>query len=319
MDRSPTPSSVETDDPWPEFSDAELESYQKSIENTSTSPGRQVTLENHRQTHTDLPADDSKTAVLMYLCEAAQESLKSGPPSELEFQFTWGFLKRSPRPPKQPKSLPDPTEFTTVKGKKQTHSVRFAEDSDIVSNKTNKPKPRDPFNVDTAVAIFRSIDDLQQKFQKETTCDTTEAMSPILHNLRLLNHEAMCAKVLHTSHKLGNWSVGLDINMLQARVGILETEKRRYRDLLSSLESRLSALEIKVMRLESMAAEKCKILKEYQDGIEHLRNARFGSGSQIKTEIEDQLEIKPGISVEAWISANDRYCFEKDHVERRLG
>ncbi|KAF5682112.1 hypothetical protein FDENT_7809, partial [Fusarium denticulatum] len=172
---------------------------------------------------------------------------------------------------------------------------------------------------DYAMTIFRSIDDLQQKFQKETPCDTTEAMSPILQNLRLLNHEAMCAKVLHTSHKLGNWSLGLDINMLQARVGILETEKRRHRDLLSSLESRLSALEIKVMRLETMAAENCKILKECQDGNELLRKARFGNGGQIKTEIEDQLEIEPGTSIEAWISANDRYYFGQDEVERRLG
>ncbi|KAF5675733.1 hypothetical protein FDENT_9654 [Fusarium denticulatum] len=203
MDRPPTPSSVEPDDPWPEFSDAELESYQKSIENPSTSPDRQVTLENHRQTHTDISAEDSETAVLMYLREAAQESLKPGPSSELELQFTWGFLEHFSKPPKQPKSLPDPTEFTTLKGKKQTHSVHFAEDPDIIS--------------DSAMTIFYSIDDLQEKFQKETPCDTTEAMSPILQKLRLLNHEAMCAKVLHASHKLGNWSLGLDINMLQAR------------------------------------------------------------------------------------------------------
>ncbi|PNP76475.1 hypothetical protein FNYG_10189 [Fusarium nygamai] len=138
MDRPLTPSTVETDDPWPEFSDAELESYQKSIENPSTSPDRQMTLENHRQTHTDLSAEHSETAV---------ESLKPSPSSELELQFTWRFLEHFPKPPKQPKSLPDPTEFTTLKGGKQTHSVRFAEDSDIVSNKTKKPKPRDPFNV----------------------------------------------------------------------------------------------------------------------------------------------------------------------------
>ncbi|KAF5600022.1 hypothetical protein FPANT_2833 [Fusarium pseudoanthophilum] len=313
MDQPPTPSSVETDDPWPEFSDAELESYQKSIENSTISADGQMTLGNHRQTHTDLSAKDSGTAVLMYLLEAAQESLKPGPSSELELQLTWGFLEHFPKPPKKPKSLPDPTEFPTVKGKKQTHSVRFAEDSDIVSNKTKRPKPRDSFNVDSAMAIFRSIDDLQEKFQKETPRDTTEAISPILQNLRLLNHEAICAKVLHTSHKLGNWSVGLDINMLQARVGILETEKRRHQHLVSSLESRLSALEIKVMRLESVAAEN---MKECQVGNELLREAR---GSRIKTEVEDQLEIEAGASIEAWISANDRYYFGKDNVERRLG
>ncbi|RBR01922.1 hypothetical protein FVER53263_20922 [Fusarium verticillioides] len=317
MDRPPTPSSVETDDPWPEFSDAELESYQKSIEDSTISPDGQMTLEKHGQTPTDLSAKGSETAVvsellavlesspwhkLMYLREAAQQPLKPGPSPEIEWQFTWGFLEHLPKPPKQPKSLPDPTEFTTLTGKKQTHSVRFAEDSDIVS--------------DTAMAIFRSIDDLQQKFQKEAPCDTTEAISPILQDLRLLNHEAMCAKVLHTSHKLGNWSVGLDIDMLQARVGILETEKKRHQHLLSSLESRLSVLEIKMMRLESMAAEN---LKECQDGNELMRKARFGSGSRIKAEVEDQLEIEPGTSIEAWISANDRYYFEKDNVERRLG
>ncbi|RBQ77551.1 hypothetical protein FVER14953_21748 [Fusarium verticillioides] len=307
MDRPPTPSSVETDDPWPEFSDAELESYQKSIENSTISPDGQMTLEKLGQNPTDLSAKDSKTAV---------QPLKPGPSSELELQFTWGFLEHFPKPPKHPKSLPDPTEFPTMKGKKQTHSVRFAEDSDIVSNKTKRPKPRDPFNVDSAMAIFRSIDNLQETFQKQAACDTTEAMSPILQNLRLLNHEAMCAKVLHASHKLGNWSVGLDINMLQARVGILEAEKRRHQHLVSSLESRLSALEIKMMRLESMAAEN---LKECQDGNDFLRKARFGSGSRIKAEIEDQLEIEPGTSIEAWISANDRYYFEKDNVERRLG
>ncbi|KAF5555109.1 hypothetical protein FNAPI_6238 [Fusarium napiforme] len=316
MDQPPTPSSVETDDPWPEFSDGELESYQKSIDNSIMSPDGQVTLEKLRQTQTDLSAKDSKTAVLMYLREAAQKSLKPDPSSELELQLTWGFLEHFPKPPKQPKSLPDPTEFPTVKGRKQTHSVRFAEDSDIVSNKTKKPKPRDPFNVDRAMTIFRSIDDLQEKFQKETACDTTEAMPPILQNLRLLNHEAICAKVLHASHKLGNWSVGLDINMLQARVGILETEKRHHQHLVSSLKSRLSALEIKVMRLESMAAEN---LKEYQDENELLRKARFGSGSRIKTEVEDQLKIEPGTSIEAWISANDRCYFEKDKLERRFG
>ncbi|KAF5638967.1 uncharacterized protein FTJAE_5038 [Fusarium tjaetaba] len=299
MDQPPTPSSVETDDPWPEFSDAELESYQKSIENSIISPGGQMTVENHKQTLTDLSAEYSETAVLMHLREAAQKSLKPGPSSELELQFTWGFLEHFPKPPKQPKSLPDPTEFPSMKGRKQTHSVRFAEDSDIVS--------------DRAMTIFRSIDDLQEKFQKETPCDTTEAISPILQNLRLLNHEVICAKVLHASHKLGNWSVGLDINMLQARVGILETEKRRHQHLVSSLESRLSALEIKVMRLESMAAENLK------DGNELLRKARFGSGSRIKAEVEDQLEIEPGMSIEAWISANDRCYFEKDKLERRLG
>ncbi|RBR22232.1 hypothetical protein FVER53590_25869 [Fusarium verticillioides] len=297
MDRPPTPSSVETDDPWPEFSDAELESYQKSIEDSTISPDGQMTLEKLRQTPTDLPAKGSETAVvsalltvlgsspwhkLMDLRGAVQQPLKPGPSSELELQFTWGFLEHFPKPPKHPKSLPDPTEFPTVKGKKQTHSVRFAEDSDIVS--------------DSAMAIFRSIDNLQETFQKEAACDTTEAMSPILQNLRLLNHEAMCAKILHASHKLGNWSVGLDINMLQARVGILEAEKRRHQHLVSSLESRLSALEIKMMRLESMAAEN---LNECQDGNELLRKARFGSGSRIKAEIEDQLEIEPGTSIEA--------------------
>ncbi|KAF5702345.1 hypothetical protein FMUND_13514 [Fusarium mundagurra] len=355
MDQPPTPASVETDDPWPDFSDGELESYQMSIENPTTSPNGQMTLGNYRQTHTELP-------------------------SELEAQLTWGFLKRSPKPPKQPKSLPDPAEFTALKGKKQTHSVRFSEDSDIVSNKTKKPKPRDPFNVvspahlscrpsaaksptlaklfiyrkdkplgvvkrypemdlkadsmrdlrlsppmisgDSTMAIFRSIDDLQEKFQKETPCETTEAMSPILQNLRLLNHEAMCAKVLHASHKLGNWSLGLDINMLQARVSILETEKRRHQHLLSSIESRLSALEIKVMRLESVVAEnyRCKAFKEHQDENAILRKA---SGRQIKIETEDQVEafreIEPGASIEAWISANDRDYFVKDEVDRRLG
>ncbi|KAF5691586.1 hypothetical protein FDENT_3321, partial [Fusarium denticulatum] len=63
MDRPPTPSSVETDDPWPEFSDAELESYQKSIENPSTSPDKQVTLEKLRQTPTDHFAEDSEATV----------------------------------------------------------------------------------------------------------------------------------------------------------------------------------------------------------------------------------------------------------------
>ncbi|KAF5637155.1 hypothetical protein F52700_4892 [Fusarium sp. NRRL 52700] len=55
-------------------------------------------------------------------------------PCESELLSTWGYIDRSPKPsPKQPKSLPDPTEFHTLKGKKQTHSVRFTEDSDVVS------------------------------------------------------------------------------------------------------------------------------------------------------------------------------------------
>lgn len=47
---------------------------------------------------------------------------------------TWGFIERFPIPPPKPcKSLPDPTDFASLKGKKQTHSVRFAEDSEIAS------------------------------------------------------------------------------------------------------------------------------------------------------------------------------------------
>ncbi|KAF5689759.1 hypothetical protein FCIRC_1222 [Fusarium circinatum] len=136
MDQPPTPTSVESDDSWPEFSEAELQCYQQcyeeSIENSITSPDGQVTLEHHRQTCTDGFAEKPETTA---------ETPKPGPSSQSELLSTWGYIDRSPKPPpKQPKSLPDPTELANLKGRKQTHSVRFAEDSDIVSNKAKRAK-----------------------------------------------------------------------------------------------------------------------------------------------------------------------------------
>ncbi|VTT73048.1 unnamed protein product [Fusarium fujikuroi] len=135
MSQPPTPSSVETDDSWPPFSEAELQCYQNSIENSSTSPIEDMTLEKEEQTHDDGLATDSE------ISSAEHDDLKPGTSSESELMSTWGFIERSPMPPPKPsKSLPDPTEFASLNGKKQTHSVRFAEDSETVSNRAKRPK-----------------------------------------------------------------------------------------------------------------------------------------------------------------------------------
>ncbi|CCT76189.1 uncharacterized protein FFUJ_14178 [Fusarium fujikuroi IMI 58289] len=213
MSQPPTPSSVETDDSWPPFSEAELQCYQNSIENSSTSPVEDVTLEKHGKTHDDLCAVETETTA------AEHEALKPGTSSESELMSTWGFIERSPMPPPKPsKSLPDLTEFASLKGRKQTHSVRFAEDSEITSNKAKRPKlgfldvspagsscapsARSPTLTELVIyltdkhlgvaklgpemepkadpmrneilAVYNSTQELQKQFEKEPGCDTTD-------------------------------------------------------------------------------------------------------------------------------------------------
>ncbi|KAF4493485.1 hypothetical protein FAGAP_10404 [Fusarium agapanthi] len=275
MDQPPTPASVETDDSWPEFSEAELESYQKSIENSTTSPNGQV-IEDHKQTHTDGYAEESETSA---------EAPKPGASSESELLSTWGYIDRSPKPsPKQPKSLPDPTEFATLKGKKQSHSVRFAENSDIVSNEAKRPKLDGPDLKDVVWTVLSSTQELQKQFEREPSCDTTdftffrcrviwhlqELLSVILANLRCLDDDPALLEMLHNR-------LGRDIGIVKARLSVLENEKKCHRDLLSSLESRLSELETKVKRLQ--ACHNREIVEVYEDDEETLLEARVESQS----------------------------------------
>ncbi|KAF5228515.1 hypothetical protein FANTH_14488 [Fusarium anthophilum] len=257
MDQPPTPTSVESDDSWPEFSEAELQCYQQcyqeSIENSITSPDGQVTLEDHRQTCTDEFAEKPETTA---------EAPKPGASSESELLSTWGYIDRSPKPtPKQPKSLPDPTEFANLKGRKQTHSVRFAEDSDIVS--------------DVVWAVVSSTQELQKRFERGPSCDTTDFTF-----FRFLDDDPALLKMLHNR-------LGRDIGIVKARLTILESEKQCHRDLLSSLESRLSELETKVKRLQ--ACRNREIVEVYEDDEETLLEDRVESHSQMGTEIEAQL------------------------------
>lgn len=58
---------VETDDSWPPFSEAELQCYQNSIENSATSPIEDMTLEKEEQTHNDGLAADSEASSVSVL------------------------------------------------------------------------------------------------------------------------------------------------------------------------------------------------------------------------------------------------------------
>ncbi|CVL07211.1 uncharacterized protein FMAN_15329 [Fusarium mangiferae] len=292
MSQPPTPSSVETDDSWPPFSEAELQCYQNSIENSSTSPIQDMTLEKEEQTHNDGLAADSETS------SAEHDALKPGTSSESELMSTWGFIERSPIPPPKPcKSLPDPTEFASLKGKKQTHSVRFAEDSEIASNKAKRPKPG--FLEDSILAVYNSTQEMQKQFEKEPGCDTTdvtffrcrmiwylqEVMSLLITDLRFLDHEPVIAEILRKR-------LGRDLRLIQARLSILESEKNCHQQLLSSLESRLSELETKVKGLE--ACRDRKIVEVHDDDDdddddETSAEARTQIQSQIETEIQVQL------------------------------
>ncbi|KAF5555150.1 hypothetical protein FMEXI_1670 [Fusarium mexicanum] len=266
MDQPPTPTSVESDDSWPEFSEAELQCYQQcyqeSTENSITSPDGQMTLEDHRQTCTDGLVEKSETTA---------EAPKPGASSESELLSTWGYIDRFPKPlPKQPKYLPDPTEFANLKGRKQTHSVRFAEDSDIVS--------------DVVWAVVSSTQELQKRFERDPTCDTMdftffrcrviwhlqELVSAILANLRFLDNDPALLEMLHNR-------LGRDIGIVKARLCILESEKQCHRDLLSSLESRLSELETKVKRLQTCRNR--EIVEVYENDEETLLEDRVESQS----------------------------------------
>ncbi|KAF5606293.1 uncharacterized protein FSUBG_6126 [Fusarium subglutinans] len=276
MDKPLTPTSVESDDSWPEFSEAELQCYQQcyqeSIENSITSPDGQMTLQDHRQTCTDGLVEKS---------EATAEAPKPGASSESELLSTWGYIDRSPDPPpKQPKSLPDSTEFANLKGRKQTYSVRFAEDSDIVS--------------DVVWAVVSSTQELQKRFEREPSCETAdftffrcrviwhlqESVSAIIANLRFLDDDPALLEMLHNR-------LGRDIGIVKARLSILESEKQCHRDLLSSLESRLSELETKVKGLQ--ACRNREIVEVYEDDEEALLEDRVESQSWMGTEIEAQL------------------------------
>ncbi|KAF5986981.1 hypothetical protein FBULB1_2187 [Fusarium bulbicola] len=246
MEQPPTPTSVKSDDSWPEFSEAELQCYQQcyqeSIENSITSPDGQVTIEDHRQTFTDGLVEKSETTA---------EAPKPGASSESELLSTWGYIDRSPkRPPKQPKSLPDPTEFANLKGRKQTHSVRFAKDSDIVS--------------DVVRAVVSSTQELQKRFEREPSCDTMDFTF-----FRFLDDEPALLEILHNR-------LGRDIGIVKARLTILESEKQCHRDILSSLESRLSELETKVKRPQACRNRE---IVEVEDNEETLLEDRVESQS----------------------------------------
>ncbi|SCO26789.1 uncharacterized protein FFM5_15058 [Fusarium fujikuroi] len=286
MSQPPTPSSVETDDSWPPFSEAELQCYQNSIENSSTSPVEDVTLEKHGKTHDDLCAVETETTA------AEHEALKPGTSSESELMSTWGFIERSPMPPPKPsKSLPDLTEFASLKGKKQTHSVRFAEDSEITSNKAKRPKLG--FLDNEILAVYNSTQELQKQFEKEPGCDTTdftffrcrmiwylqEVMSLLITDLRFLEHEPVIAEMLR-KHLVR------DLRLIQARLSIPESEKNCHQQLLSSLESRLSELETKVKGLG--ACHDRKVVEVLDDEDETLLETQSQSQSQTETEIEVQ-------------------------------
>ncbi|KAF5697164.1 hypothetical protein FGLOB1_12963 [Fusarium globosum] len=283
MSQPPTPSSVETDGSWPPFSEAELQCYQNSIENSSTSPIEDMTLEKHGKTHDDHCASETETTA------AEHQALKPGTSSESESFSSWGFIERSPMPPPKPsKSLPDPTEFASLKGKKQTHSVRFAEDSEITSNKAKRPKPG--FLEKEILAVHNSTQELQKQFEKEPGCDTTdftffrcrmiwylqEVMSLLITDLRFLDHEPVTAEMLRKR-------LARDVRLIQARLGILESEKNCHQQLLSSLESRLSELETKVKGLG--ACHDRKVVEVLDDEDETLLETQ----SQTETEIEVQL------------------------------
>ncbi|QGI88706.1 hypothetical protein CEK25_003662 [Fusarium fujikuroi] len=308
MSQPPTPSSVETDDSWPPFSEAELQCYQNSIENSSTSPVEDVTLEKHGKTHDDLCAVETETTAvsvlrtvptisswprLMYLSKAEHEALKPGTSSESELMSTWGFIERSPMPPPKPsKSLPDLTEFASLKGRKQTHSVRFAEDSEITSNKAKRPKLG--FLDNEILAVYNSTQELQKQFEKEPGCDTTdftffrcrmiwylqEVMSLLITDLRFLEHEPVIAEMLR-KHLVR------DLRLIQARLSIPESEKNCHQQLLSSLESRLSELETKVKGLGACHDRKVVEVLDDEDG-ETLLETQSQSQSQTETEIEVQ-------------------------------
>ncbi|KLO90105.1 Uncharacterized protein LW94_9585 [Fusarium fujikuroi] len=246
-----------------------------------------MTLEKEEQTLDDGLATDSE------ISSAEHDDLKPGTSSESELMSTWGFIERSPiAPPKPSKSLPDPTEFASLNGKKQTHSVRFAEDSETVSNRAKRPKLGLLEN--EILAVHNSTQELQKQLEKEPGCDTTdftffrcrmiwylqEVMSLLITDLGFLDHEPVIAEMLRKH-------LGRDLRLIQARLSILESEKNCHQQLLSSLESRLSELETKVKGLEACHDRKVVEVLDDEDGETLLETQ-----TQIETEIETEIEVQ---------------------------